>query len=75
METVYILEKRDGFTNFADKYVRELVYQRTASGAAMLRDMICRAWAESATPPAIVEPSPLDEKNPRYNPETGSAPD
>ena len=75
METVYILEKRDGFTNYADKDVRDLVYQRTAAGAAMLRDMICRAWAESASEPKPVEPSPLDPANPRYNPETGSAPD
>jgi hypothetical protein len=75
LETVYKLEKRDSFANFADKDVRALVYQRTAAGAAMLRDMICRAWTESATPPAVVDPSPLDEKNPRYNPETGSAPD
>lgn len=74
VETVYVLEKRDGFANFADKDVRELVYQRTAAGAAMLRDMICRAWTESATRPAPVQPSPLDPTNPRYNPETGSAP-
>lgn len=75
METVYMLEKRDGFANYADKEVRELVYERTAAGAAMLRDMICRAWEESASKPGAVEPSPLDPTNPRYNPETGSAPD
>ncbi|MCJ8155907.1 nuclease [Sphingomonas sp. LaA6.9] len=75
METVYELEKRDGFANHADKDVREMVYAQTAKGAAMLRDMICRAWAESASPPATVDPSPLDPANPAYNPETGSAPD
>jgi hypothetical protein len=75
METVYQLEKRDGFANFADKDVRELVYERTAAGAAMLRDMLCRAWRESAEPPATVTPAPLDFTNPRFNPETGSAPD
>lgn len=75
METVYELEKRDGFTNFADRDVRALIYERTAAGASMLRDMLCRAWAESANPPAKVEPSPLDFTNPRFNPETGSAPD
>lgn len=75
LDLVYTLEKRDGFANHADKDVREIVYQRTAAGASMLRDMICRAWAESGVTPAPVEPSPLDEKNPRYNPETGSAPD
>lgn len=75
METVYKLEKRDGFANYADKDVRALVYERTAAGASMLRDMFCRAWAESATPPAKVDPSPLDFGNPKFNPETGSAPD
>nr|WP_245824550.1 nuclease [Sphingomonas azotifigens] len=74
MEYVYQLEKRDGFSNFADKDVRGLVYERTAAGAAMLRDMLCRAWAESALPPAKVTPSPLDFTNPRFDPETGSAP-
>jgi len=74
METVYKLEKRDGFSNTADKEVRALIYERTAAGAAMLRDMLCRAWAESAAPPARVTPSPLDFSNPRFNPEMGSAP-
>ncbi len=72
METVYRLEKRDGFRNAADPDVRALVYERAAAGAAMLRDMLCRAWAESASPPARVSPSPLDFANPRFNPETGS---
>lgn len=72
---VYTLEKRNGFADFADKDVRAMVYERTAAGAAMLRDMLCRAWAESANPPAKVTPSPLDFTNPRFNPETGSAPD
>lgn len=74
MERVYQLEKRDGFANPADQDVRALVYERTAAGAAMLRDMLCRAWAESAAPPAKVSPGPLDFSNPRFNPETGSAP-
>lgn len=72
---VFALEKRDGFANFADKDVREMIYERTAAGATMLRDMLCRAWAESALPPAKVEPSPIDFANPKFNPETGSAPD
>jgi hypothetical protein len=74
METVYILEKRDGFNNPQDRDVRNLVCSRAAAGAAMLRDMIYRAWTESAEPPAQVNPSPLDPANPRYNPATGSAP-
>ena len=40
----------------------------------MLRDMIYRAWIESAEPSAQVVPSPLDPANPLYNPATGSAP-
>lgn len=75
MEAVYKLEKRAGFADFADKDVREMVYERTSAGAAMLRDMLCRAWAESAAPPEKVVPSPLDFTNPKFNPETGSAPD
>jgi len=75
MEAVYKLEQRDGFADFADKDVREMVYERTGAGAAMLRDMLCRAWTESAVPPAKVVPSPLDFANPKFNPETGSAPD
>ena len=55
MEYVYQLEKRDGFADFADKDVRALVYERTAAGAGMLRDMLCRAWAESASPPARLQ--------------------
>lgn len=75
MERVYSLEKRDGFANFADKDVRALVYAQTTAGAAMLRDMLCRAWTESAAAPVETRPSPIDFANPRFNPETGSAPD
>jgi hypothetical protein len=75
METVYQLEQRDRFSNFEDKDVRALVYRQTAAGASMLRDMICRAWTESASRPEPVVPSPLDPSNPKFNPETGSAPD
>ena len=73
VETIYRLEQRGGFRDSDDKEVRTLVYERTAAGAAMLRDMLCRAWAQSASPPAKVSPSPLDPSNPRFDPETGSA--
>ena len=75
MERVYMLERRDGFADFADTDVRVLIYERTSAAAAMLRDMLCRAWAESGTAPVDVRPSPIDFDNPRFNPETGSAPD
>lgn len=74
VEQVYQLERRDGFANPADKDVRSLIYERTAAGAAMLRDMLCRAWAESSVSPAKVTPGPLDFSNPKFDPETGSAP-
>lgn len=74
METVYILEKRAGFADPQDRDVRDLVYARTAAGAEMLRDMLYRAWTESAEPPAQVNPAPLDFANPKFNPATGSAP-
>ncbi|HXH16996.1 MAG TPA: nuclease [Sphingomonas sp.] len=75
MEPIYVLEKRDGFSNFADKDVRTLIGERTSAGAAMLRDMLCRAWAESGAMPVEGGRSPIDFDNPRFNPETGSAPD
>jgi hypothetical protein len=75
MEAVYTLEKHDGFADYRDMAVRELIYEQTGAGAAMLRDMLCRAWAESATAPTKVELSPTDFANSRFNPETGSAPD
>ncbi|NWK97027.1 nuclease [Sphingobium lactosutens] len=74
LETVYSLEKLAGFRDPRDTDVRDTVYAQTATGATMLRDMLYRAWRESAVPPAEVSPSPLDPTNPRYNPATGSAP-
>ncbi|GAM07580.1 nuclease [Novosphingobium sp. MBES04] len=71
---VYELEKRDQFGDFSDADVRELILTQTGSAAAMLRDMLCRAWAESGQDPAKVDPSPIDFANPAFNPETGSAP-
>lgn len=74
MEAVYKLEKRGALENPNDKDARDMVYGQVAQGATMLRDMVNRAWIESASPRAIVDPSPLDPANPRYNSETGSAP-
>lgn len=74
MEAVYALEKRGALENPQDKEARQLVYTQVAQGAAMLRDMVNRAWIESGTSRAVINPSPLDTANPAYNSETGSAP-
>ncbi|MET0282056.1 MAG: nuclease [Steroidobacteraceae bacterium] len=74
VERIYQLEQRDAFLHADDAEARALILDRAAAGAAMLRDMIQRAWLESATTPVPPARSPLDEANPAYNGETGSAP-
>jgi len=74
VEAVYKLDKRNAFSDVHDQEAREMVYSRTAAGARMLRDLVYRAWLESALPPSPVNPSPIDQNNPLYNPQTGSAP-
>ncbi|MGN6377248.1 MAG: nuclease [Sphingomonas sp.] len=73
MEEVYQLDKRGALADPKDQQARALVYRQTAAGASMLRDMIYRAWQESAHAPRAT-PDPIDPANPAYNPETGSAP-
>lgn len=74
VEAIYQLDKRNAFADPHDHEAREMVYERTADGARMLRDLVYRAWLESALPPAKVIPNPIDQENPAYNPYTGSAP-
>src|ERR1700744_46460 len=74
VEAIYKLDQRNAFTDAHDPEAREMVYSRTAAGARMLRDLVCRAWLESALPTRRGDVSPIDESNPRYNPQTGSAP-
>ncbi|UPG89623.1 nuclease [Luteibacter aegosomaticola] len=74
VEKVYQLDKRGAWLDPKDTEARELIYQRTAAGAAMLRDLVYRAWKESALPRVPHVPGPTDSANPAYNPETGSAP-
>jgi hypothetical protein len=75
VEAIYQLDKRNAFADPHDPEAREMVYSRTAAGARMLRDLVYRAWLESALPTLRPEkPGPTDEDNPQYNPETGSAP-
>lgn len=75
VEDVYKLDKRGAFSDPKDVEAREMVYARTASGARMLRDLLYRAWLESALPVTrSAGPGPIDPTNQLYNPETGSAP-
>jgi hypothetical protein len=74
VEAIYKLDKRNAFADVHDQEAREMVYSRTASGARMLRDLVYRAWLESALPVTFSKPSPIDLNNPLYNPQTGSAP-
>jgi hypothetical protein len=73
MEAIYKLDKRNAFADVHDTEAKEMVYSRTAAGARMLRDLVYRAWLESAQPATQVSPSPIDQSNPLYNSLTGSA--
>lgn len=73
VETIFDLDKRGIFADPASWEGRDFVYRRSAAGAAMLRDLLYRAWKESAKP-GVGEPSPQDPAGRRYDPETGSAP-
>lgn len=73
VEQIYQLEKRQAFADPKDVEARELVYDRTAAGARLLRDLLNRAWKESALP-TTEDPDPLVKESPAYNNETGSAP-
>jgi hypothetical protein len=74
VEAIYQMDKRDAFQDTHDQEAREMVYSRTAAGARMLRDLVYRAWLESALLPKLEKPGPIDLNHPHYNPETGSAP-
>ncbi|MBO0719594.1 MAG: hypothetical protein J2P41_02155 [Blastocatellia bacterium] len=54
-----------------------LVRIQLAKAAALLRDLTYTAWVESAKPAVrggATETNPINRSNPRYNPETGTAP-
>ena len=73
VETIFDLDKRGILSDPSSKEGRNFVYRRSAAGAAMLRDLLYRAWKESAKP-GVGDPRPQDPANPRYDPETGTAP-
>jgi hypothetical protein len=74
MERVYQLDQQSALANPESPEAREFVHARTGSGATMLRDVLQRAWVESAQMPQRPAADPLNPANPAYNPETGSAP-
>ena len=75
VEPIYQLDKRGAFAgDHSDPEGREMVIACTSNGARMLRDMLYRAWLESGLKVVHEKPEPFRPTNPRYNPETGSAP-
>ncbi|MES2390709.1 MAG: nuclease [Acidobacteriota bacterium] len=73
-EDIYKLDKAGVLKDASNAKSRDMVYTCATDGASMLRDLIYRAWLESAQPNPNADKSPVSIKNPRYNPETGSAP-
>jgi hypothetical protein len=73
VEKIFDLDKRKVLADPKSREGRDFVYRRSAAGAAMLRDLLTRAWTESAKP-GEGDPRPQDPANPAYDPETGSAP-
>ncbi|HYZ84225.1 MAG TPA: hypothetical protein VE621_07465, partial [Bryobacteraceae bacterium] len=75
-EALYVLEKQGALDDKDNPEAREMTYERLAAGSRLLRDLIYTAWLESASRPAPLTPenNPVSQKNPRYNPATGSAP-
>lgn len=74
MEDIYKLEKQGALEDAGHTGGREMIYSRVATGAAMLRDMLTRAWTESANLQPKAAANPLDFNSPAFNPATGSAP-
>ena len=74
MEEIYKLDKAGALADPNDPQAREMVLLCASEGATMLRDLLYRAWLESGQPNSNEDRSPVSAKNPRYNPETGSAP-
>jgi len=75
VEEVYQLDQRGAWADKDNQRARELVHERLASGATLLRDLAYTAWVESDQPFRFTRDSnPIDPKHPAYNPATGSAP-
>ncbi|MDE1918071.1 MAG: nuclease [Sphingomonadales bacterium] len=74
MELVYQLDRQGALNGVGTAPARALVHERVGAGASMLRDLICRAWAEAAEHPARIAEDPYGPANPAFDPQTGSAP-
>jgi hypothetical protein len=76
VEEVYVLDKSGALADKNHERAAQLVRTQLAKAAALLRDLAYTAWLESAKPPSPAgsEANPINRANPRYNPETGSAP-
>jgi hypothetical protein len=77
VEEVYQLDKSGALADKSNTQAARLVRMQLAKAAALLRDLTYTAWVESAKPPAPAggpEANPINQVNPRYNPETGTAP-
>jgi hypothetical protein len=77
VEEVYQLDKSGALADKTNEPAAKLVRTQLAKAAALLRDLTYTAWIESAKPPAAgsaPEANPINRANPRYNPETGTAP-
>jgi len=57
------LEKRGVFADPTSLEARDFVHRRSAAGASLQRDLLIRAWTESARPGAG-DPRPHDPINP-----------
>ncbi len=75
VEQVYQLEKAGAFDDPGNDQARELVYLTAGEGTTLLRDLLYRAWRESALPkPAATGAGTPEPTHPDYDPATGSAP-
>jgi hypothetical protein len=68
VEKVYQLEKAGGFDGTGTPESRQVIEQRMAAGAEMLRDLWYTAWLDSAVdPPPYVPPKPTNSPAPTPN--------
>src|SRR5215813_10282355 len=76
VDEVYQLDKSGALADKTNEPAAKLVRMQLAKAAALLRDLTYTAWIESAKAPAAgggPEANPVNQANPRYNPETGTA--